>query len=129
MIQRLYIRGMTEREIVDQIFDEYGVSISKETIRKTVNQVLGDAKKFNERIIPNCPIVFLDGTYVPVKIKYDSTAKVEKECIMVALGITNEGKKVILGYYFTPNEGAWSWNDVLTDLQSRGLYSPSLFCH
>lgn len=127
MIQSLYIRGMTEREIVDQIFDEYGVSISKETIRKTVNQALGDAEKFNERIIPNCPIVFLDGTYVPVKRKYDSTAKVEKECVMVALGITNEGKKVILGYYFTPNEGAWSWDDVLTNLQSRGLYSPSLF--
>lgn len=127
MIQRLYVRGMTEREIVDEISDDFGVTLSKETIRKNVNKVLGDALAFNSRVIPNCPIVFLDGTYVPVKRRYDSTAKVEKECIMVALGITKEGKKVILGFYFTPNEGAWSWDDVLKDLQSRGLYSPALF--
>jgi putative transposase len=127
MIQRLYVRGMTEREIVDEISDDFGVTLSKETIRKNVNRVLGDALVFNSRVIPDCPIVFLDGTYVPVRRKYDSTSKVEKECIMVALGITKEGEKVILGFYFTPNEGAWSWDDVLRNLQSRGLYSPSLF--
>ena len=89
MIQRLYVRGMTEREIVDEISDDFGTTLSRETVRKTVNKVLDDALKFNKRIIPNCPIVFLDGTYVPVKRKYDGTAKVEKECVMVVLGIIN----------------------------------------
>ena len=41
--------------------------------------------------------------------------------------IPKDGRKVILGFYFTPNEGAWAWDDVLRNLQSRGLYSPSLF--
>lgn len=127
MIQRLYVRGMTEREIVDEINDDFGTSLSRETVRKTVNKVLKDALVFNSRVIPDCPIVFLDGTYVPIKRRYDGTAKVEKECVMVALGITKEGEKVILGFYFTPNEGAWSWDDVLADLKSRGLYSTSLF--
>lgn len=127
MIQRLYVRGLTEREIVDELADDFNTTLSKETIRKTVNKILGDALTFNNRIIPNCPIVFLDGTYVPIKRRYDGTSKVEKECVMVALGITSEGEKVILGFYFTPNEGAWSWDDVLTNLQARGLYSPSLF--
>ena len=36
-------------------------------------------------------------------------------------------KKVILGYYFTPNEGSLAWDEVLENLRSRGLYSPSLF--
>ena len=127
MIQRLYVRGMTEREIVDEINDDFGTSLSRETVRTTVNKVLKDALDFNRRIIPNCPIVFLDGTYVPIKRRYEGTAKVEKECVMVALGITEEGEKVVLGFYFTPNEGAWSWDDVLADLKSRGLYSASLF--
>lgn len=127
MIQRLYVRGMTEREIVDEINDDFGVSLSRETIRTTVNKVLKDALDFNRRIIPNCPIVFLDGTYVPIKRRYEGTSKVEKECIMVALGITEEGEKAVLGFYFAPNEGAWSWDDVLADLKSRGLYSTSLF--
>ena len=127
MIQRLYVRGMTEREIVDEINDDFGTSLSRETVRTTVNKVLKDALDFNRRIIPNCPIVFLDGTYVPIKRRYEGAAKVEKECVMVALGITEEGEKVVLGFYFAPNEGAWSWDDVLADLKSRGLYSVSLF--
>ena len=127
MIQRLYVRGMTEREIVDEINDDFGTSLSRETVRTTVNKVLKDALDFNRRIIPNRPIVFLDGTYVPIKRRYEGTAKVEKECVMVALGITEEGEKVVLGLYFAPNEGAWSWDDVLADLKSRGLYSVSLF--
>ena len=127
MIQRLYVRGMTEREIVDEINDDFGTSLSRETVRTTVNKVLKEALDFNKRVIPNCPIVFLDGTYVPIKRRYEGTSKVEKECVMVALGITEEGEKVVLGFYFTPNEGAWSWDDVLADLKSRGLYSASLF--
>ena len=127
MIQRLYVRGMTEREIVDEINDDFGTSLSRETVRTTVNKVLKEALDFNKRVIPNCPIVFLDGTYVPIKRRYEGTSKVEKECVMVALGITDEGEKVVLGFYFTPNEGAWSWDDVLADLKSRGLYSASLF--
>ena len=127
MIQRLYVRGMTEREIVDEINDDFGTSLSRETVRTTVNKVLKDALDFNRRIIPNRPIVFLDGTYVPIERRYEGTAKVEKECVMVALGITEEGEKVVLGFCFAPNEGAWSWDDVLADLKSRGLYSVSLF--
>ena len=127
MIQRLYVRGMTEREIVDEINDDFGTSLSRETVRTTVNKVLKEALDFNKRVIPNCPIVFLDGTYVPIKRRYEGTSKVEKECVMVALGITEEGEKVVLGFYFAPNEGAWSWDDVLADLKSRGLYSVSLF--
>ena len=127
MIQRLYVRGMTEREIVDEINDDFGTSLSRETVRTTVNKVLKDALDFNRRIIPNCPIVFLDGTYVPIERRYEGRSKLEKEWVMVALGITEEGEKVVLGFYVTPNEGAWSWDDVVADLKSRGLYSVSLF--
>ncbi len=127
LIQRLYIRGLTEREIVDQVMDDFGVSLSRETVRKAVNRVLGDAIAFSTRVVPDCPIVLLDGTYVPVRRRYDDTSRVQKECVMVALGIARDGRKVILGYCFTPNEGSGSWDDVLASLRSRGLHSPSLF--
>lgn len=127
LIQRLYIKGLSENEIVDELLDDFGVQLSRETIRKSVNQVLGDAISFNTRVIPDCAIVYLDGTYVPVKRRYEDTSKVQKECVMVALGVTKEGKKEILGFYFTPNEGSWAWDEVLHNLNSRGLYSPSLF--
>ena len=64
MIQRLYVHGMTERKIVDHLLEEFGLSLSRESIRRTVNKVLGDAISFNIRVIPDCAIVYLDGTYV-----------------------------------------------------------------
>jgi len=127
VIQSLYVRGMTENEITGQVMDDFGVSVSRETVRKAVNRILGDAISFNTRAVPDCPIVFLDGTYVPIKRRYTDCSRVEKECVMVALGITREGRKQVLGFYFTPNEGSWAWDDVLKNLMLRGLRSPSLF--
>ena len=127
MIQGLYVRGMTEREISDQLLDTCGVSLSRETVRRKVREALGDALAFNSRAVPDCPVVYLDGTYVPMKRRYGDSSKVQKECVMVALGITPEGRKEVLGFYFTPNEGSWAWDDVLGDLKARGLSSPALF--
>lgn len=126
VIQSLYIRGLTENEIVDQIGFQFGASVSRETVRKIVNGTLGDAIRFNTRVIPDCPIVYLDGTYVPVKRRKNDSAKVERECIMVAMGITREGKRQILGF-FAPSEGSHAWQEMLENLKERGLCSPSLF--
>lgn len=123
MIQTLYFKGMSENEIVDQISYQMDGKISRETIRKTINKTLGKANEFNSKTVPDCSIVYLDGTYIPVK----RGDKVEKECVMVALGIKRDGKRAILGFSFTPNEGALAWKEMLLNLKERGLINPALF--
>ena len=124
----LFTRGLTLNEIVDHLEDYLGETISRETIRKTALSKLKEAISFNTRKLPRCVFVFLDGTYVSIKRSYDNGPKsVEKECVEVALGITEEGKAVILGYYFIPNEGATSWKENLIDLKNRGIGDPKLF--
>ena len=55
---------------------------------------------FHKRCLEaNYSVSFLDGTYLPLR-----HGTVSKECIHIALGITPEGQKVILGYEITPNE-------------------------
>jgi len=55
---------------------------------------------FHKRCLEaNYSVSFLDGTYLPLR-----HGTVSKECIHIALGITPEGQKVVLGYEITPNE-------------------------
>ena len=53
---------------------------------------------------------------------------VSREMVHIALGITVEGTKEILGYMIAPNESAEIWEELLKDLKSRGVERISLFC-
>ncbi|MCE2116166.1 transposase, partial [Streptococcus thermophilus] len=49
-----------------------------------------------------------------------------KECIYIALGITPEGQKAVLGYEIPPNENNASWSTLLDKLQNQGIQPVSL---
>ena len=51
---------------------------------------------------------------------------VSKECIHIALGITPEGQKAVLGYEIIPNENNASWSTLLDKLQNQGIQQVSL---
>lgn len=53
---------------------------------------------------------------------------VSREMVHIALGITLEGTKEILGYMIAPNESAEIWKALLENLKSRGVERISLFC-
>ncbi len=128
MIQTLYLKGLSQNEIIAQIEEMTGHSMSRMTVAKVVNEMLSEAEKFKTRPIPDCPIVYLDGTYVPFKCVDEAGCKyVTKECIEVAVGVTTTGKKMVLGYFFHPNEGKFSWIDALKGLRKRGLSNPKIF--
>lgn len=128
MIQTLYLKGLSQNEIASQIEDMTGHSMSRMTIAKTVNEMFSEADKFKTRPIPDCPIVYLDGTYVPFKTIDDNGCKyVTKECVEVAVGVTSTGNKMVLGYFIHPNEGKFSWIDALKSLRNRGLAKPKIF--
>lgn len=57
---------------------------------------------------------------------YEEILSQKKQCI--AVGITVEGTKEILGYSIAPNESAEIWKELLEDFKSRSLESVSLFC-
>lgn len=128
MIQTLYLKGLSQNEIIAQIEEITGHSMSRMTVAKVVNGMLSEAEKFNTRPIPDCPIVYLDGTYVPFKSIDASGCKcVTKECVEVAVGVTPAGNKMVLGYFIRPDEGKFSWIDALRGLQKRGLANPRIF--
>ena len=127
-ILALYDRSMTYSEISQVLSAKSGCPISESTIQKVVQSAYGEYEKFMNEPLPDCPFIFLDGTWINLKRAYtEGRANVQGECVMVALGYTNDGKKRVLSFSVTPNEGASAWEKVLGDLKERGCRNPLMF--
>jgi transposase-like protein len=62
--------------------------------------------------------VWADGVYLQARMEPD------KQCILVLIGATPEGKKELIGFQTGYSESAQSWRELLADLKARGLTVP-----
>ena len=114
----LYARGMTTREIQDGLQEIYGVEVSPSLISAVTDSVLEDVKAWQARPLDAVyPIVYLDAIHVKMR----SSGHVQNTAVYLALAITLEGKKELLGLWVGENEGAKFWLSVLTELKNRGV--------
>ena len=124
-ILSLYARGMSTRDIRDQIEELYGVAISPTLVSEVTDAVLEEVKTWQSRPLdPIYPIVYLDA--IRVKIRDDHTIK--NKAVYLALGVNIEGEKELLGLWIAQNEGAKFWMSILTELKNRGLQDIFIAC-
>ena len=117
-----YGRGMSLNEIAEHLCQEEAINVSRETIRKIISSILGEYTAFNERRLDDCPIVYLDATYISFKRStFGGSKSVEKEGILVAIGINTKGCKEVLGFQFGDTESLERWKFLLDDLKERGV--------
>jgi putative transposase len=62
--------------------------------------------------------IWADGVYLQARMDPD------KQCILVLIGATPEGKKELIGFQAGYRESAQSWRELLADLKTRGLSVP-----
>ena len=125
-ILALYSRGMTTRDIQEAIKDLYhGAEISHSVISNVTEAVMDEVEVWQNRPLNSAyPILFLD--CLVVKVRQDN--RVIKKSIYLALAITEEGYKELLGLWISENEGSKFWLSVLTELQNRGVKDVFIFC-
>ena len=124
-ITYLYGKGMTTRDITNTFEELYGAEISPTLVSKVTAAVQQELEAWQARGLEDVyPIIYLDCIHVSIRHE----GRVHKKAIYVALGITMEGHKEVLGLWISKNEGAKFWLSVLTDLQNRGLQDVLIFC-
>jgi putative transposase len=62
--------------------------------------------------------IWADGVYLQARMEPD------KQCILVLIGATPEGKKELIGFQTGYRESTQSWRELLADLKARGLTVP-----
>jgi hypothetical protein len=63
---------------------------------------------------------------VVIKIREGGT--VQRRALYLALGVTLDGDRDVLGMWFQESEGAKFWMQVLTDLKTRGVRDILICC-
>jgi putative transposase len=124
-ILSLYARGMTTRDIQGHLEEIYGVAVSPTLISNVTEAIMEEVRAWQSRPLDALyPIVYLDA----LMIKMRENGMVQNRAVYVALGVTREGQKEVLGLWSSANEGAKFWLQVLTELKNRGLQDIFIAC-
>jgi transposase-like protein len=118
VIVSLYAKGMTVRDIEEQIREVYHFDVSTSTISRITEAVANDVIAWQNRPLePVYLIVWMDG----IVFKVRENSKVINKTIYLAVGLNKQGLKEVLGMWLGKNESAAFWLGVLTDLKARGV--------
>jgi putative transposase len=116
----LYAAGLSTRDIRAHLEEMYGLKVSADLISRVTDAVLEEVSDWPNRALePMYPIVFLDA--LRVKIRYAESRQVKNKVVYVALGVTPEGEREVLGLWIANNEGAKFWLSVMNNLRNRGV--------
>ena len=121
----MYSRGMTTRDIEDQVREMYGIEVSEGTISNVTNRLIDNIKQWQIRPLESVYfIVWMDG----ISLKIRSNGKVTNKTIFLVIGLSKEGRKEVLGMWINETESASFWLTVLTDLKARGVEDILIAC-
>jgi len=121
----LYTRGMTTRDIQAHLEEMYGVEVSPTLISQVTQVVQEEVALWQNRPLDEIyPIVYLDA--IRVKVRQDG--RVINKAVYLAIGVTIEGIKEVLGMWTAETEGAKFWLQVVTELKNRGVKDIFIAC-
>ena len=121
----LYAGGMSVRDIESHLQSLYGVEIKRDTISRVTDAVLEDAQAWRTRPLERVyAIAYFD--CLMVKVREDRSVR-NRACYL-AIGVSVEGEREVLGIWWQETEGAKFWLAVLNDLRHRGVEDVLVCC-
>jgi putative transposase len=124
-ILALYSRGLSTRDISAHLQEIYGVSVGRDLISRVTDAVMDDVREWGKRPLEDIyPIVFLDCMVLKIR----DGGSVQRRALYLALGVTLDGDRDVLGMWFQETEGAKFWMQVLNDLKTRGVRDILIAC-
>lgn len=124
-ILALYARGMSVRDIKGHLQEMYGVEVSPDLISRVTDAVMEDVAAWQSRPLDSVyPIVYLDAIVVKIR----DQGVVRNKSVYIALGVTVQGNKEVLGLWIEPTEGAKFWLKVVNELKTRGIQDVLILC-
>lgn len=121
----LYSLGMSYQDIISHLKEMYDFDVSAGTLNAVTDKLLPLIAEWRTRPLEAIyTILFLDGMY----FKSRDNGKVVTKVLYNVLGVNQEGRKEILGFYVAESEGANFWLGVLNDLKQRGIEDILIAC-
>lgn len=121
----LYARGLSVREIQQHLEEIYQVEVSPGLISTVTDEVIEEVTAWQNRQLDEVyPIMYLDA----LQFKVRDGAHVRNKAVYLAIGVTMDGLKEVLGLWIAQTEGAKFWLQVVTELKNRGVRDIFIAC-
>jgi transposase-like protein len=121
----LYARGLSTRDLQGHLEELYGTDVSPTLISSITDAVLDEVRTWQARPLEAVyPLLYFDALFV----KSRQEGAVQTKAVYLALGVTMDGEKELLGLWLSESEGAKFWLSVFTDLHNRGVQDCFIAC-
>ena len=121
----MYARGMTTRQISEQIEEIYGFECSEGFISDVTDKILQDIDDWQKRPLEEIyPIVFIDAVHFSVR----EDNRIKKLAAYVILGYRLDGRKDVISLEIGENESSKYWLSVLNEMKNRGVKDIMILC-
>jgi len=119
-IPYLYLKGISSgnfSQVMPVLLGKDAVGFSSDTVLRLRHQWKEELGQWNRRRLDSRNYVYMwaDGIYFQARMEDD------KQCMLVIIGATPEGKKELVGFLDGYRESTQSWRELLLDLKARGL--------
>ena len=122
VVMEAYIHGVSTRA-VDDLVVAMGINtgISKSEVSRICAGLDERVDAFRNRALGHVefPYVYLDATYI--NVRDDDLGQVVSRAVVIATGITAEGRREVLGVDIGDSEDETFWTKFLRSLKKRGL--------
>ena len=117
VIQEAYVHGVSTRK-VDDLVRVLGTSVSKSSVSRICQELDDEGRTFRDRPIEEeTPYVWLDALYEKAR----EGGHVRSAAVVVAIGVTAQGTRAVLGVEVGDTESEHFWKSFLRSLVRRGL--------
>ena len=118
----MVVNGVSTRKVSNVIETLCGKEVSKSTVSEACKMLDEDVKSFKTRLLDynDFPYLMIDATYFKTRENH----RIVSKAMMIAIGITEEGRKEIIGLDVYDDESNETWLDFLIGLKKRGLKNP-----
>lgn len=114
----MVVNGVSTRKVATVMQTLCGTSYSKSTVSEACKGLDEAVNSFKTRPLQdNYDFLYVDATYFKVRGEH----RIVSKAMMVALAITDEGGREIVGFDIYDNESKETWKLFLESLRDRGL--------
>lgn len=118
VVQEAYVQGVSTRRVDDLVKSLGMTGISKSQVSRLCSELDEEVEKFRSRPLEGkYPYVWLDATFVKVRAE----GRVISQTVVIAIGVSAEGVREVLGVDVGPSEDGAFWMRFLRGLVARGL--------
>lgn len=121
-LAEMYIQGVSTRKVAPVLEQLCGTNISSQQVSDATKLLDAEFDKWRNRKIGEIPYLYLDARYENIRIN----GEVVTAALLVAIGVTSEGKREILGVSVSYSEHEVHWRNFLESLVARGLHGLKL---